>query len=164
MLENGRLLLLSEFRAAGHADWAQTVAWLIILFDILEIPNIKTAQKVPTSFFTFTPLDASGNSVGEDQYLYDTDQLTTSQLNNIQSSQVHIANFRGQIGAKLNLLERQYQNLNERDIAIKKDLTELEDADLAKLVTDLKSQLTGLQASQQAFVKISDLNLFDYLK
>ncbi len=130
----------------------------------LEIPNIKTAQKVPTSFFTFTPLDASGNSVGEDQYLYDTDQLTTSQLNNIQSSQVHIANFRGQVGAKLNLLERQYQNLNERDIAIKKDISGLEDADLAKLVTDLKSQLTGLQASQQAFVKISDLNLFNYLK
>ena len=136
----------------------------IIEIKNLEIPNIKTAQKVPTSFFTFTPLDASGNSVGEDQYLYDTDQLTTSQLNNIQSSQVHIANFRGQIGAKLNLLERQYQNLNERDIAIKQDLTELEDADLAKLVTDLKSQLTGLQASQQAFVKISDLNLFNYLK
>ena len=136
----------------------------IIEIKNLEIPNIKTAQKVPTSFFTFTPLDASGNSVGEDQYLYDTDQLTTSQLNNIQSSQVHIANFRGQVGAKLNLLERQYQNLNERDIAIKKDLTDLEDADLAKLVTDLKSQLTGLQASQQAFVKISNLNLFNYLK
>ena len=136
----------------------------IIEIKNLEIPNIKTAQKVPTSFFTFTPLDASGNSVGEDQYLYDTDQLTTSQLNNIQSSQVHIANFRGQVGAKLNLLERQYQNLNERDIAIKKDLTDLEDADLAKLVTDLKSQLTGLQASQQAFVKISDLSLFNYLK
>ena len=56
------------------------------------------------------------------------------------------------------------KHLNERDIAIKQDLTELEDADLAKLVTDLKSQLTGLQASQQAFVKISDLNLFNYLK
>ena len=136
----------------------------IIEIKNLEIPNIKTAQKVPTSFFTFTPLDASGNSVGEDQYLYDTDQLTTSQLNHIQSSQVHIANFRGQVGAKLNLLERQYQNLNERDLAIKQDLSELEDADLAKLVTDLKSQLTGLQASQQAFVKISDLNLFNYLK
>ena len=49
-------------------------------------------------------------------------------------------------------------------MAVQKDLSEIEDADLAKLVTDLKSQLTGLQASQQAFVKISDLNLFNYLK
>ena len=54
--------------------------------------------------------------------------------------------------------------MTARDIAIQKDLSDLQDADLAALVTDLKAQLTGLQASQQAFVKISDLNLFNYLK
>ena len=87
-----------------------------------------------------------------------------AQLNNIADTQVHIANFRGEVGAKLNLLVRQNENLTARDIAIKKDLSDLQDADLAALVTDLKAQLTGLQASQQAFVKISDLNLFNYLK
>ena len=102
--------------------------------------------------------------MGHSQTLYDNNQLTTSQLNNIADTQVHIANFRGQVGAKLNLLVRQNENLSERDLAIKKDLSDLEDADLAALVTDLKAQLTGLQASQQAFVKISDLNLFNYLK
>ncbi len=130
----------------------------------LEIPYIKTAQKVPTSFITFDPLDASGNKVGHSQTMYDNDQLTSAQLNNIADTQVHIANFRGEVGAKLNLLVRQNENLTARDIAIKKDLSDLQDADLAALVTDLKAQLTGLQASQQAFVKISDLNLFNYLK
>ena len=96
--------------------------------------------------------------------MYDNDQLTSSQLNNIADTQVHIANFRGEVGAKLNLLNRQNQNLSERDLAIKKDLRDLEDADLASLVTDLKAQLTGLQASQQAFVKVSQLNLFDYIR
>ena len=96
--------------------------------------------------------------------MYDNDQLTSAQLNNIADTQVHIANFRGEVGAKLNLLVRQNENLTERDIAIKKDLSDLQDADLAALVTDLKAQLTGLQASQQAFVKISDLSLFKYLK
>ena len=136
----------------------------IIEIKNLEIPYIKQAQEVPTSFITFDPLDASGNKIGHSQTLYDNNQLTTSQLNNISDTQIHIANFRGKVGAKLNLLERQFENLNQRDLAIKKDLSSLEDADLAKLVTDLKSQLTGLQASQQAFVKISDLNLFNYLK
>ena len=136
----------------------------IIEIKNLEIPNIKTAQKVPTSFITFDPLDASGNKVGHSQTLYDNDQLTSAQLNNIADTQIHIANFRGEVGAKLNLLVRQNENLTERDIAIKKDLSDLQDADLAALVTDLKAQLTGLQASQQAFVKISDLNLFNYLK
>ena len=136
----------------------------IIELKNLEIPYIKTAQKVPSSFITFDPLDATGNKIGHSQTLYDNDQLTSSQLNNIADTQVHIANFRGEVGAKLNLLNRQNQNLSERDLAIKKDLSDLEDADLASLVTDLKAQLTGLQASQQAFVKISDLNLFNYLK
>ncbi len=136
----------------------------IIEIKNLEIPYINHAQEVPTSFITFDPLDASGNKIGHSQTLYDNNQLTTSQLNNIADAQVHIANFRGKVGAKLNLLERQFENLNQRDLAIKKDLSDLEDADLAKLVTDLKSQLTGLQASQQAFVKISDLNLFNYIK
>ncbi len=130
----------------------------------LEIPNIETAQKVPTSFITFDPLDATGNKIGHSQTLYDNNQLTSAQLNNIADTQVHIANFRGEVGAKLNLLERQNTNLSERDLAIKKDLSNLEDADLAALVTDLKAQLTGLQASQQAFVKISNLNLFNYMK
>ena len=136
----------------------------IIEIKNLEIPNINTAQKVPTSFITFDPLDASGNKVGQSQTLYDNNQLTSAQLNNIADTQVHIANFRGEVGAKLNLLERQNENLSERDLAIKKDLSDIEDADLAALITDLKAQLTGLQASQQAFVKISDLNLFNYLK
>ena len=136
----------------------------IIEIKNLEIPNIKTAQKVPTSFITFDPLDASGNKIGHSQTMYDNDQLTSAQLNNIADTQVHIANFRGEVGAKLNLLIRQNENLTQRDIAIKKDLSDLQDADLAALVTDLKAQLTGLQASQQAFVKISDLNLFNYLK
>ena len=125
----------------------------------LEIPYINHAQEVPTSFITFDPLDASGNKIGHSQTLYDNNQLTSAQLNNIADTQVHIANFRGEVGAKLNLLERQNTNLSERDLAIKKDLSDLEDADLAALVTDLKAQLTGLQASQQAFVKISNINL-----
>ena len=136
----------------------------IIEIKNLEIPNINSAQKTPTSFITFDPLDATGNKVGHSQTLYDNNQLTSAQLNNIADTQVHIANFRGEVGSKLNLLERQNENLSQRDLAIKKDLSDLEDADLAALVTDLKAQLTGLQASQQAFVKISDLNLFNYLK
>ena len=136
----------------------------VIEINNLEIPNIETAQKVPTSFITFDPLDATGNKIGHSQTLYDNNQLTSAQLNNIADTQVHIANFRGEVGAKLNLLVRQNENLSERDLAIKKDLSDLEDADLAALVTDLKAQLTGLQASQQAFVKISNLNLFNYLK
>ena len=39
----------------------------IIEINNLEIPNINTAQKTPTSFITFDPLDATGNKIGHSQ-------------------------------------------------------------------------------------------------
>jgi len=136
----------------------------LIKIENLEIEGIENAQKSPTSFITLNATDSTGSTIGRSQTLYDANQLTSSQLNNISETQVHIANFRGKVGARLNLLERQNETLNERDLAIQKDMSKIEDADLAKLVTEMQSMMTRLQASQQAFVKISNLNLFEFIR
>jgi flagellar hook-associated protein 3 FlgL len=136
----------------------------LIKIENLEIEGIDNAQKSPTSFITLNATDSTGSPIGRSQTLYDANQLTSSQLNNISETQVHIANFRGKVGARLNLLERQKETLNERDIAIQKDMSKIGDADLAKLVTEMQSMMTSLQASQQAFVKISNLNLFEFIR
>ena len=54
--------------------------------------------------------------------------------------------------------------MSNRRLGVEKDVSDLKDADLAALVTNLQSMLTSMQASQQSFVKISQLNLFDYLR
>ena len=136
----------------------------LIKIENLEIEGIENAQKSPTSFITLNVTDSAGNYIGRSQTLYDSNQLTSSQLNNISETQVHIANFRGKVGARLNLLERQRETLTERDMAIQKDMSRIGDADLAKLVTQMQSMMTSLQASQQAFVKISNLNLFEFIR
>ena len=136
----------------------------LIKIENLEIEGIDNAQKSPTSFITLNATDSTGSPIGRSQTLYDANQLTSSQLNNISETQVHIANFRGKVGARLNLLERQKETLNERDIAIQKDMSKIGDADLAKLVTEMQTMMTSLQASQQAFVKISNLNLFEFIR
>ena len=136
----------------------------LIKIENLEIEGIENAQKSPTSFITLNVTDSAGNYIGRSQTLYDSNQLTSSQLNNISETQVHIANFRGKVGARLNLLERQRDTLTERDMAIQKDMSRIGDADLAKLVTEMQSMMTSLQASQQAFVKISNLNLFEFIR
>jgi len=46
---------------------------------------------------------------------------------------------------------------------INQDVSDLQDADLATLVTSLQSQLTSQEASQKAFINISKLNLFDFI-
>ena len=53
--------------------------------------------------------------------------------------------------------------MQERKILITKDVSELADADLSELVTELQSLMTSQEASQKAFVRISSLNLFDLI-
>ena len=130
----------------------------------LSVYGIDTAQKDPSSFFNVQPTDGIGNNIGGVQKLYDNDQLPSKQLDNVASTQVHIANNRGEIGARTKSLERQVELLSNRRLGVEKDVSDLKDADLAALVTNLQSMLTSMQASQQSFVKISQLNLFDYLR
>ena len=130
----------------------------------LSVYGIDTAQKDPSSFFNVQPTDGIGNNIGGVQKLYDNDQLPSKQLDNVASTQVHIANNRGEIGARTNSLDRQVELLANRRLGVEKDVSDLKDADLAALVTNLQSMLTSMQASQQSFVKISQLNLFDYLR
>ena len=130
----------------------------------LSIYGIDDAQKDPTSFFTIQPTDGSGNKIGGSQKLFDSNQLPAKQIDNIASTQIHISNNRGKIGARSNSLLRQGELLSNRRLGVEKDVSDLKDADLATLVTNLQSMLTTMQASQQSFVKISQLNLFDYLR
>ena len=51
----------------------------------------------------------------------------------------------------------------ERQISVSKDVSDLADADLSKLVTDLQARITNQEASQKAFVRIAQLNLFDLI-
>ena len=90
--------------------------------------------------------------------------IIVQELDKIVNAQSHISNKRGTVGARVNSLERQAELLIERQNAVEKDVSDLKDADLAALVTNLQSKLTSMQASQQSFVKISQLNLFDYLR
>mgnify|MGYP003303509700 CR=1 FL=1 len=113
---------------------------------------------------TFDAVDGQGNALATSQRIYDYDQTIAARLDDISSVQDHVANQRAKVGARSNSLERQRDLLTERKSAVEKDMSEIADADLAELVTYLQSQITGLEASQQAFVKISRLSLFDYIR
>lgn len=129
----------------------------------LGIPNVTVSQSEPTSFFTFQPIDAAGASLGNSQKLYDFDQTIGSRLDELVSIQTHLSNQRAKVGARLNTADRQRQVMDDRKILISKDVSDLADADLSELVTQLQQQLVSQEASQKAFVKISQLNLFDFI-
>lgn len=130
----------------------------------LQVEGIEKSEKEPKSFLTFDAIDGAGNSLGIPQVLYDKNQTIQNRLDDIISVQDHIANQKAIIGARTNSLDRQKELIAQRTIAIEKDMSSISDADLAALVTELQGQITGLQASQQAFVKISNLSLFQFLR
>ena len=135
----------------------------------LEIKNLSVfgvdrAEKTPKSFIEVSTKDAIGNFLAKNQILYDDNQRPAKQLDKIVNAQSHISNNRGIVGARVNSLQRQSELLIERQNAVEKDVSDLSDADLSNLVTNLQSMMTSMQASQQAFVKVSQLNLFDYIR
>ncbi len=165
--------LVSAINAAGLNITATISGSTITLVDDkngpitikdLQIEGIERSEKTPKSFLTFDAVDGSGNSLGNPQTLYDKNQTVQNRLDDIKSVQDHISNQKAIIGARTNSLERQKELLAQRNIQVSKDMSEISDADLAALVTDLQGQITGLQASQQAFVKISNLSLFQFLR
>ena len=129
----------------------------------VQIPGITKSQADPTSFFTFQPVDASGNSLGNSQTIYDFDQTIASRLDEMMTIQNHLSNQRAKVGARINSASRQTDIMRERHLLINKDISKLADADLAELVTQLQSQITSQEATQKAFVRISQLNLFDHI-
>ena len=129
----------------------------------VQIPNITKSQETPSSFFSFQPVDAGNNAIGKSQTVYDYDQTIASRLDEMVVIQNHLANQRAKVGARMNSVERQMDVMEERKILVTKDVSELADADLSKLVTELQAMMTSQEASQKAFVRISQLNLFDML-
>ena len=139
-----------------------TYAYDITLSNV-SVPNITKAQDTPTSFFSFQQIDAAGTSIGNAQVVYDFDQTIASRLDEVQTIQNHLANQRAKVGARINSAERQRAVMEDRDIQISRDVSELADADLSELVTSLQSSITSQEASQKAFVRIAQLSLFDMI-
>ena len=84
-------------------------------------------------------------------------------LTRLDSALDNVLNTRASIGARLNTVENQ-KNANESfSVLLQENRSNLEDLDYAEAVSRFEQQLLALQASQQTFVKIQGLSLFNYL-
>lgn len=76
----------------------------------------------------------------------------------------HFSLQQTKIGSQINRANLQHEVNDSRLKLMEEDISNLEDADIAKLVSDLQSKLVSRNAAQQAFVKISQDSLFNYLR
>lgn len=95
----------------------------------------------------------SNNSSGIDTAIGNLDQATSQ-----------ISDAQGTVGALANRLEATGAALNTASVTIKQALSDKEDADLATAITQLSLQQVAVQATSQAFTKIFDTSLLNFLK
>jgi flagellin-like hook-associated protein FlgL len=97
--------------------------------------------------------------------LRNNDREVTGQIiGNLNDAMQELLNHRASVGAKVIRLETTDSRLTELDFNFTKMLSEVEDADLTKLVSDLASQENSYQAALIASAKIIQPSLLDFLQ
>jgi flagellar hook-associated protein 3 FlgL len=94
---------------------------------------------------------------------FENNSFSANSITDVQAAMDNVVNTRAKIGARLNALDTQ-KNINEElTLQSQKTLSGIQDLDYAEAVSRLNLQMVGLQASQQAFTRIQNLSLFNYL-
>lgn len=84
-------------------------------------------------------------------------------LRDLDQANDNILRVRSMIGSRMNELESLDSMNQDLQLQYQQTLSNLQDLDYAKAISDLTRKQTDLQAAQQSFVKISQLSLFNYL-
>ena len=135
-----------------------------IVVSNLEIEGVNNATREPEFYFNMESIDGEGNKIGFPRQIVDKDQVMSTSVGDIKKSINHISNQLAFIGAQTRKTDQQLNFLGERLTIVTGEVSELGDADLTKLVTDLQATIVNRDAAQAAFVKIGQQSLFDFLR
>jgi flagellar hook-associated protein 3 FlgL len=75
----------------------------------------------------------------------------------------HVLTLRAEVGSRLSALDAAAGVRDDLDYELQSSLSEVRDLDYAEAVSRMNQQLVGLQAAQQAYTRIAQMSLFDYL-
>ena len=147
----------------GKITLIEAASETITIQDI-EIEGQEIANTAGDYYLRFASIDEYGQEIGAARILTDEDQLLGRGIENLMKSIDHLSIQQAVVGAQMSKAAIQEDVLQSRKLAVTKDISAMGDADLAKLVTELQSQLTNRDAAQQAFAKIGKQSLFDYIR
>ena len=88
----------------------------------------------------------------------------TEMLGDVVATLDHVTGSQTVTGSRMASVDYEYDHLMVDKLTTKSRVSTLEDTDIEAAVTKLKQQMTSLEAAQSAFVRITELSLFNYLK
>lgn len=84
-------------------------------------------------------------------------------LDQLDNALEHIVGFQASVGARLNAVDHQQEANSALLLQLAESQSNIEDLDLIEAAARLSNQTVILQAAQQAFVRVQNLNLFNFL-
>ncbi|MBT3650836.1 MAG: flagellar hook-associated protein FlgL [Rhodobacteraceae bacterium] len=130
----------------------------VVLEDI-SIEGYNLAQKAPRYYIDVLNAD---NEVA--LKISDQNQALSRQGTAIQSLLEHFALSRTIVGARINNADAQNTVLQDRSISIQTEISDLRDADIETLITELQTIMVTRDAARQTYSTINSQSLFDFLK
>lgn len=118
-------------------------------------------QDVLTTLARFSDVMRSFDGTPESRLAINNNIADT--LDNLKNAQTSVLEITSKIGARFNTLESTEELHFDAGIVLQELLSDLQDVDYAEASTRLSSQTLILQAAQTAFVRISNLSLFNQL-
>ena len=124
----------------------------------VPVPRTDTNGKVTgVGFFQSLDnlIDGLNNSNGND---------IRRGVGELDTLQLGVSLAQAQIGTNLNVVDQQTAVLEDTTLNLKTTLSSIEDLDYASAITKMNQQMMSLEAAQSSFAKVSQLNLFNYIK
>lgn len=84
-------------------------------------------------------------------------------LGDLQSSLSHIDRARATVGARLNMVQSLNNVNQDLSVQYQSQLADIQELDYTSAITKLNQLQIQLQASQQSFMKVSELRLFNFI-
>ena len=97
---------------------------------------------------------------------YTSTQLSNdlaAQLSNIDQAAENVSRVQSIVGTRLSEIDSLSSTAADLDVQYNATLSDLQDLDYAKAISDFTLQKTYLEAAQSSFAKIAGLSLFNYL-
>lgn len=133
----------------------------------ISIATVNSSSAV-LSDLVFDPIDNLDASlfkieVGEKEFLQANQNMSQS-LKDFNEAISHVSVKHATLGAKIQAVTTQTEILQQFKITVSEDVSELQDADLAEVVTELKQLLLNKDAAQQVYAKLNQQTLFDFIR
>ena len=139
-----------------------------------EQRSIAVNRTGTDAFVTVSRIDKDGTSVGVGFFKVMDDLIDG--LNNVKGDNIRrgvgeldtlqtgVSLAQAQVGTNLNVVDQQTSVIEDTTLNLKTTLSSIEDLDFATAITKMNQQMMSLEAAQSSFAKISQLNLFNFIK